>query len=69
MKIVLRRRYSTYPPGTEVDCDDDVARKLIADGVAESKDALPEAETATIDVVAERADLTPKRGSKPQKDH
>jgi len=66
MKIRLIKRYSTYRPGAIVDCDDPVAVRLIADGIAEreqQKDLL--IETATVEPVTESADATPRRRGRP----
>lgn len=67
MKIKLLRRYSAYQTGRVLDCDDEISKRLIADGTAEA------IETAAIEVAAERADATPikvKRAvQKPENDN
>lgn len=66
MKIRLVRKYSTYRPNEVVECDDTVARRLIADGIArreEQQDLL--IETASVEPVAESADATPRRRGRP----
>jgi len=50
VKIKLTQRYSTYLPGTVVECEDETAQRLIHEGIA-TRDQ-PE---------VERADLTPRR--------
>ena len=62
VKITLLKKYSTYAPGLVIDCDDDVAVRLIRDGIAEAEDALGTVvETASVVPVVETADMTPRR--------
>ncbi len=68
MKIKLLKRYSTYRPNEVVECDDPVALRLIADGVAqreEQQDLI--IETASVEPVVESADATPRRRGRPRK--
>lgn len=67
MKITLRQRYSTYRPGDVVDCDDEVARALVAAGVATGEEECQLIETAAIDPTAETADMTPRQAAPPAK--
>jgi hypothetical protein len=62
VKIKLVRRYSIHQAGRTVDCEDVIAQRLIAEGVAVSAEPQPVVETASIEPEAERADLTPRRG-------
>lgn len=62
VKIKLVRRYSIHEPGKVVDCDDGVASRLIADGVAVAVDPPEVIETASIDHDMEQAAMTPRRG-------
>lgn len=62
MKIKLVRRYSIHDPGKTVDCDEEIAERLVADGVAVSVSPAPQIETASVEPEAETADLTPRRG-------
>jgi hypothetical protein len=62
MKIRLVRQYSIHNAGKTVDCEDGVAHRLIADGVAVSLESPPAVETASLEPGAERADMTPRRG-------
>lgn len=64
MKIRLLKNYSTYPIGRVVDCEDETAHRLIRDGIAERDTQLDLVETASVEPVAERADLTPRRTGK-----
>ena len=64
MKIKLLKNYSTYPVGRVVDCEDETAIRLIRDGIAEREQQLDLVETASVEPVAERADLTPRRTGK-----
>lgn len=61
MKIKLVRRYSIHDPGRVVDCEDDIAERLLADGTAVRESEPEEIETASLDPVVERADMTPRR--------
>ncbi len=61
MKIRLLKNYSTYSVGTLVDCEDATAVRLIRDGIAERDQQLDLIETAAVEPVAERADVTPRR--------
>ncbi len=61
MKIRLLRNYSTYRVGAVVDCEDVTATRLIADGIAEREQQMDLIETASVEPVAERADVTPRR--------
>jgi hypothetical protein len=59
VKIKLTQRYSTYLPGTVVECEDETAQRLIHEGIA-TRDQ-PEVERASLEPEVERADLTPRR--------
>lgn len=65
VKIKLLRTYSTYYAGRVLDCEDAVAVRLIKDGIAERDppqvDDPPVVETASVEHVAETADMTPRR--------
>lgn len=61
MKIRLLKTYSTYAPGRVVECEDETALRLIRDGIAEREKQLDLIETAAVEPVAERADVTPRR--------
>ena len=61
MKIKLLRNYSTYRLGTVVDCEDETARRLIAEGTAERELQADLIETASVEHEVERADATPRR--------
>lgn len=61
MKIKLLKNYSTYRLGTVVDCEDETARRLIAEGTAQRDPQMDLIETAAIEHEAERADATPRR--------
>lgn len=61
VKIKLLKNYSTYRIGTVVDCEDETARRLIRDGLAERDGQLDLIETASVEHEAERADATPRR--------
>ena len=73
VKIKLLRNYSTYRIGTVVDCEDETARRLIRDGMAERDGQMGLIETASLDHDGEQADVTPRRVKravpKPQDDH
>ena len=66
MKIKLLKNYSTYPDGRVVDCEDETAIRLIRDGIAEREQQLDLIETAAVEPVVERADLTPKKRGRPR---
>lgn len=61
MKIKLLKNYSTYTVGTVVDCEDETAHRLIRDGIAARDQQMDLIETAAVEPVAERADVTPRR--------
>jgi hypothetical protein len=61
MKIKFAKNYSTYRIGDVVDCDPDVAQRLIADGRAIPDRQMDLIETAAIDPGGEQAAVTPKR--------
>jgi hypothetical protein len=61
MKITLLKTYSTYRPGDVVDCDDDVAMRLVREGAAQAEEAVQVVETAAVVNDAESADMTPQR--------
>ena len=61
VKIKLLRNYSTYSVGTVVDCEDETAHRLIMDGIAARDQQMDLIETAAVEPVAERADVTPRR--------
>ena len=61
VKIKLLKNYSTYRVGTVVDCEDETAHRLIRDGIAAREQQMDLIETAAVDPVAERADVTPRR--------
>ena len=74
VKIKLLRNYSTYSVGTVVDCEDETAHRLIRDGIAAREQQMDLIETAAVEPVAERADVTPRKTTrravqKPQNDH
>lgn len=66
MKIKLLTNYSTYRIGTVVDCEDETARRLIRDGIAERDGQMDLIETASVEPAGERADLTPKKRGRPR---
>lgn len=61
VKIKLLKNYSTYTVGTVVDCEDETAVRLIRDGIAAREQQMDLIETAALDPVSERADVTPRR--------
>lgn len=61
VKIKLLTNYSTYRVGTVVDCEDETAHRLIRDGIAQRDGQMDLIETAAVEPVAERADVTPRR--------
>lgn len=61
MKIKLLTNYSTYTVGTVVECEDETAHRLIRDGIAQREPQMDLIETASVEPVAERADVTPRR--------
>jgi len=61
MKIRLKKPYSTYTPGWVGDCEESVARRLVADEIAESAEPQPVVESATIEPAVSRATANPKR--------
>lgn len=61
MKIKLLKSYSTYRLGTVVDCEDETAQRLIAEGTAERDPQATLIETAAVEHDVERADATPRR--------
>ena len=67
VKIKLTQRYSTYLPGAVIECEDETATRLIRDGIAE-RDAQKDLfiETASVEPVAERADVTPRKRGRPR---
>lgn len=67
MKIRFQQSYSTYRPGDVVDCDADVARRLIADGRAIPEKQLDLIETASLEPAGESAAITPRRRGRPPK--
>lgn len=67
MKIRFQKNYSTYRPGDVVDCDPEVAQRLIADGRAIAETQLDLIETASVEPGGESADLTPRRRGRPPK--
>jgi len=67
MKIKFQKNYSTYRVGDVVDCDPEVAQRLIADGRAIPEKQLDLIETAVIDQGGEQAAVTPKRRGRPPK--
>jgi hypothetical protein len=67
MKIRFQKAYSTYRPGDVVDCDNDVAQRLVADGRAVLDKQLDLIETASVEPAGESADLTPRRRGRPPK--
>ena len=64
VKIKLLTNYSTYRVGAVVDCEDATAHRLIADGIAEREQQMDLIETASVEPVAERADVTPRRAKR-----
>lgn len=65
VKIKLLTNYSTYRLGAVVDCEDETARRLIRDGIAERDGQMSLIETASVEPVGERADLTPRKRGRP----
>ena len=65
VKIKLLTNYSTYRVGAVVDCEDETAHRLIRDGIAERDGQMSLIETASVEPVAERADLTPRKRGRP----
>ena len=65
VKIRLLTNYSTYRVGAVVDCEDETAHRLIRDGIAERDGQMSLIETASVEPVAERADLTPRKRGRP----
>lgn len=61
VKIKLLRNYSTYRVGAVVECEDETALRLIRDGVAARDQQMDLIETAAVEPVAERADVTPRK--------
>jgi hypothetical protein len=61
MKIKLLTNYSTYTVGTVVECEDETAHRLIRDGIAQRETQMDLIETAAVEPVAERADVTPRK--------
>lgn len=61
VKIKLLTNYSTYRIGTVVDCEDETAHRLIRDGIAARDQQMDLIETAAVEPVAERADVTPRK--------
>lgn len=66
VKIKLLRNYSTYSVGTVVDCEDETAVRLIRDGLAARESQMDLIETAAVEPVAERADVTPRKRGRPR---
>jgi hypothetical protein len=66
VKIKLLRNYSTYSVGTVVDCEDETAVRLIRDGIAARESQMDLIETAAVEPVAERADVTPRKRGRPR---
>jgi hypothetical protein len=67
MKIKLTRNYSTYRINDVIDCEDETAKRLIADGLAVREQQLDLIETASVDPGGESADATPRRRGRPPK--
>ena len=63
MKIKFTANYSTYRPGDVTECDNEVARRLIAEGRAVPEKQIDLIETASVVASGESADLTPRRRS------
>jgi hypothetical protein len=61
MKIRFQKNYSTYRVNDVVDCDEQVAIRLLADGRAVREHQQDLIETAAVESVAEQADATPRR--------
>jgi hypothetical protein len=68
VKIKFQKNYSTYRPGDVVDCDEAVARRLIAEGTAVADRQADLIETAALEPGGESADLTPRRRGRPPKE-
>lgn len=66
MKIKLLAVYSTYRPGDVVECEDEIAVRLIRDGIAAREPKTEVIEMAAVEPVAERADATPKKRGRPR---
>lgn len=61
VKIKLLRQYSIHAAGRTVDCESEIAGRLIVDGVAVAVDPPAEIETASVEPEVERAALTPRK--------
>ena len=61
MKIELLQNYSTYTVGRVVECEDETAKRLIRDGIAQRVAQMDLIETASVEHEVERADATPRR--------
>ena len=61
MKIELLQNYSTYTVGKVVECEDETAKRLIRDGIAQRVAQMDLIETASVEHEVERADATPRR--------
>jgi len=60
MKIRLKKPYSIHPLGWTGECEDSVATRLVADGVAESVEPVL-VEAAVIEPEVSQATANPKR--------
>jgi hypothetical protein len=65
VRIKLVKNYSTYTLGRVIECEDETARRLIRDGIAERDPQMSLIEAATVEPEVERADARPRRGRKP----
>lgn len=67
MKIKLTKNYSTYRIHDVIECEDETAKRLIANGLAVREPQLDLIETASVDPGGESADATPRRRGRPPK--
>jgi hypothetical protein len=67
MRIRLTKNYSTYRVGDAIDCEDEAALRLIAEGMAVRDRQGMFVETADLTPAVERADVTPRRRGRPPK--
>jgi len=68
VKIKFQKQYSTYRPGDVVECDDEVAHRLIADGRAVPERQGQLVEMASIEPAGESTNITPRRRGRPPKE-
>ena len=68
VKIKFLKQYSTYRPGDAVECDDEVAHRLIQDGRAVPDRQGQLIETASLEPSGESTQITPRRRGRPPKE-